>query len=220
MVKASDYVTAGNSFLQKQAAPFTNRVAVIPSPIDNTRYVLKDYTAGKDAVSIGWIGDHGSIHYLQRIRPVFEELGRKYPQAQLEIICDIFFDCDHIKVVKKMWSQEHEIEDLRNLDIGVMPLLDDPWSWGKCGLKILQYYGVGVPAVCTPVGVNRDVVHDSVNGFWAMTHEEWIAKLSTLIEDAELRKAMGMRGHELVIKSFSLQACAPKLEQILREVAA
>jgi glycosyltransferase involved in cell wall biosynthesis len=218
MVKASDYVIAGNSFLEKQAEPFTDRVAVIPSPIDTTRYALKDYSTRKDTVSVGWIGDHGSIHYLERIRQVFEELGRKYPQVQLEIICDIFFDCDHIKVVKKIWSQESEIDDLRNLDIGVMPLLDDPWSWGKCGLKILQYYGVGVPAVCTPVGVNRDVVQDSINGFWAMTHEEWVAKLSTLIEDAELRKAMGIRGNELVTKSFSLQACAPRLEQVLREV--
>ena len=216
MIKASDHVIAGNSFLREQAAPFTDRVTVIPSPIDSARYELKDYQIKKDAVSIGWIGDHGSIHYLERIRPAFEELGKKYPQTRLEIICDIFFDCDHIKVVKKMWSQETELDDLKNLDIGVMPLIDDPWSWGKCGLKILQYYGVGVPAVCTPVGVNRDVVHDGVDGFWAMTHEEWIAKLSKLIEDAELRKAMGMRGHELVMKSFSLQACAPKLEQVLR----
>ncbi len=219
MIKASDYVIAGNWFLQKQAALFTDRLEVIPTPIDNTRYVLKNYQATKTAVSIGWIGDHGSIHYLERLRPVFEELGRKYPQTQLEIICDIFFDCDHIKVVKKMWSHESEIDDLRNLDIGVMPLLDDPWSWGKCGLKILQYYGVGVPAVCTPVGMNRDVVQDGVNGFWAMSHEEWVRKLSTLVEDAELRKAMGMRGHEVVMKSFSLQACAPRLEQVLREAA-
>jgi len=218
IIKASDYVIAGNSFLEKQTAPFTNRVTVIPTPIDNTRYVVKDYGAKKEAVSIGWIGDHGSIHYLERMRPVFEELGRKYPKVQLEIICDIFFDCDHMKVVKKMWSHDSEIEDLRNLDVGVMPLLDDPWSWGKCGLKILQYYGVGVPAVCTPVGVNRDVVQDSVNGFWAMTHEEWVRKLSILIEEAELRRTMGIRGYELVTKSFSLQACAPKLEQILREV--
>ncbi len=220
MIRASDYVIAGNSFLEKQAAPFTDRVAVIPSPIDDARYVLKDYSAGeKDTVSIGWIGDHGSIHYLERIRPVFEELGRRYPQAQLEIICDVFFDCERIKVVKKAWSQETEIDDLRNFDIGVMPLLDDPWSWGKCGLKILQYCGVGVPAVCTPVGVNRDVVRDSVNGFWAMTHEEWLAKLSTLIDDAHLRKTMGMRGYDLVMKSFSLRACAPRLEQVLKEAA-
>jgi len=217
MIKASDYVIAGNSFLQEKAAQYTDHVVVIPSPIDNARYVLKDYSVKKEGVSIGWIGDHGSIHYLERMRPVFEELGKKYPQAQLEIICDIFFDCERMKVVKKRWGQETEIEDLKNLDIGVMPLLDDPWSWGKCGLKILQYYGVGVPAVCTPVGVNRDVVQDSVNGFWAMTHEEWVAKLSRLVEDAHLRKTMGMRGHELVIKSFSLEACAPALERVLRE---
>jgi glycosyltransferase involved in cell wall biosynthesis len=220
MVKTSDYVIAGNTFLQNQAARYTNRVAVIPTPIDNARYVLKDYAARKESVSIGWIGDHGSIHYLERMRPVFEELGQKYPRIQLEIICDIFFDCDHIRVVKKMWSREREIEDLRNLDIGVMPLLDDPWSWGKCGLKILQYYGVAVPAVCTPVGVNKDVVQDGVNGFLAMTHEEWVKKLSALIEDAQLREEMGMRGHELVTKSFSLQACAPKFVQVLQEVAA
>ncbi len=219
MIKASDYVIAGNSFLEQQAAHFTKRVAVIPSPIDEKRYQLKDYNKEKDVVSIGWIGDHGSIHYLERIRPVFEELGRKYPNVQLEIICDVFFDCDHIKVVKKMWSHESEIDDLRNLDIGVMPLLDDPWSWGKCGLKILQYYGVGLPAVCTPVGVNRDVVQDSVNGFWATSHEEWVAKLSILIDDAALRTVMGIRGHDLVIDSFSIQACAPRLEQVLREAS-
>ena len=217
IVKASDYVIAGNSFLMEQTARFTDRVIVIPTAIDLTRYVLKDYGAAKDVVNIGWIGDHGSIHYLERMRPVFEELGQKYPQIRLEIICDTFFDCDHIKVVKKMWSNDTEIDDLRNLDIGVMPLLDDPWSWGKCGLKILQYYGVGVAAVCTPVGVNKDVVEDGVNGFWAMTHDEWVTRLSTLIEDAELRKMMGLRGRELVMKSFSLQACAPKIEQVLRE---
>ncbi len=218
MVRASDHVIAGNSFLMEQASRITDRVTVIPTPIDNTRYVVKDYTARKDVVSIGWIGDHGSIHYLERTRSVFEKLGQKYPQLELDIICDTFFDCEHIKVVKKMWSQESEIEDLRSLDIGVMPLLDDPWSWGKCGLKILQYYGVRVPAVCTPVGVNKDVVIDGINGFSALTHDEWVTKLSILIEDAELRRVMGLRGHELVMKSFSLQACAPKLEQVLKEV--
>jgi hypothetical protein len=135
MVKASDYVITGNSFLMEQAARFTDSVMVIPTPIDKTRYVLKDYAAQKDAISIGWIGDHGSIHYLERMRPVFEELGQKYPQIRLEIICDTFFDCEHIKVVKRTWSNETKIDDLRNLDIGVMPLLDDPWSWGKCGLN-------------------------------------------------------------------------------------
>ncbi|RLB07549.1 MAG: hypothetical protein DRG50_02475 [Deltaproteobacteria bacterium] len=219
IARASDHVIAGNNFLRDQAARFTDRVTVIPTPIDRKRYCLKDYNEKKERVTIGWIGDHGSIHYLAEMRPIFEELGQRYRNLELKIICDTFFDCDHISVVKKLWNQEDEVDDLRSLDIGVMPLRNDPWSWGKCGLKILQYYGVGVPVVCTPVGVNRDVVQDGVNGFWAMTHEEWIEKISLLIEDPLLRREMGTRGRELVQRSFSVQACAPKLYKILEEVA-
>jgi len=219
MVHASDHVIAGNSFLREQVARYNERVTVLPTAIDGSRYALKEYNTTRDIVSIGWIGDHGSIHYLERMRPVFEEIGKRYQHVQLVIICDTFFDCDNIRVVKKMWSSEKEVGDLQDLDIGVMPLLDDPWSWGKCGLKILQYYGVGVPSVCTPVGVNKDVVQEGVTGFGAMTHDEWVRRLSILIEDAEMRKQMGLRGHELVMNSFTLQACAPKFYEVLEGLA-
>ncbi len=218
IVQAADHVIAGNTFLKDQAARFTDRVTVIPTAIDRERYRLKAYNEEKEQVTIGWIGDHGSIHYLTRMRPVFEELGKRYTSIELKIICDTFFDCDNIPVIKKAWTQEEEVDDLRDLDIGVMPLVDDPWSRGKCGLKILQYYGVGVPVVCTPVGVNRDVVQDGVNGFWAMTHEEWVEKLSRLIEDTTLRREMGLRGHKIVRESYSIQGCAPKLCKVLDDV--
>jgi glycosyltransferase involved in cell wall biosynthesis len=219
IIKAADYVIAGNYFLRDQAAKFTDRVTVIPSVIDRERYSAKDYQEKKAAVTIGWIGDHGSIHYLEKMRPVFEKLGKKYPHVELKIICDTFLEFKHIAVFKKRWSHEEEVEDLKSLDIGVMPLVDDPWSWGKCGLKILQYYGVGVPAVCTPVGINRDVVQDGVNGFWAMTDDEWVEKLSTLIEDPLLRRTMGLHGRKLVRASYSIQGCAPTFYGVLDEVA-
>jgi glycosyltransferase involved in cell wall biosynthesis len=219
IIKVADHVIAGNNFLKDQAARYTERITVLPSAIDREHYHVKDYTVKKDKITIGWIGDHGSIHYLAQMRAIFEKLGRTYPNLELKIICDTFFDCKDIAVVKKPWSQEEEVEDLRSLDIGVMPLVDDPWSWGKCGLKILQYYGVGVPAVCTPVGVNRDVVQNGVNGFWAMTNDEWVEKLSILIEDPSLREKMGLHGRELIGESYSIQGCAPKFYGVLDEVA-
>jgi glycosyltransferase involved in cell wall biosynthesis len=219
IIKAADYVIAGNNFLKDQAEKFTDRVTVIPTAIDRDRYDAKDYQGEKDTVTIGWIGDHGSIHYLDKMRPVLEKLGKKYSHLELKIICDTFLEFKNIAVIKKRWSHEEEVEDLKSLDIGVMPLVDDPWSWGKCGLKILQYYGVGVPVVCTPVGVNRDVVQDGVNGFWAMTDDEWVEKLSTLIEDPSLRRTMGLHGRKLVRASYSIQGCAPKFYGVLDEVA-
>jgi len=217
IVKASDHVIAGNSFLYDQAKEYNSSVTVIPTAIDIQKYRIKNYE-GKEKITIGWIGSSSTLPYLTQIKGIFEDLGKKYSNIQLKIICDSFFDCEYIPVIKKVWSHKDEIEDLMSIDIGVMPLLNDIWSRGKCGLKILQYYGVGVPVICTPVGVNRDVVHDGVNGFWAMDNEEWLEKLCLLIEDPSLRQKMGIQGRELVQESYSVQGCAPKFYEVLEEV--
>ena len=219
MIKNSDFVIAGNEFLKNEVLPFNPNVEVIPSTIDQERYDLKTYSARQERVTLGWIGDHGSIHYLEKMRPIFERVGERYSHVDLKIVCDTFFDCDRIKVIKKSWSSEEEIADLQSFDIGVMPLMDDPWSWGKCGLKIIQYQGVGVPVVCTPVGVNRDLVEDGANGFYAMTPAEWEEKLSFLIENPQLREQMGREGRKRVLEKYSYQACAPRLFSLLDRVA-
>ncbi len=219
MIKASDFVIAGNEFLKKQVLFFHSNVETIPTPIDQERYDLKDYGIKKERITLGWIGDHGSIHYLKKMRPIFERIGERYPHVELKIVCDIFFDCERVKVVKKPWTSEEEVADLQSFDIGVMPLVDDPWSWGKCGLKIIQYQGVGVPVVCTPVGINRDLVEDGINGIWAMTPGEWESKLSILIEDPVLREKMGKEGRRKVIENYTLQVCAPRLYSMLTRVA-
>jgi len=217
MVRASDFVIAGNRFLEGQTRQFTDAVAVIPTAIDGDRYTPKDYDRPKERVTVGWIGDHGSIHYMEKMKPLFEELGKKYPNAELNIVCDVFIDCEHIRVIKKIWSQDTEVSDLKDMDIGLMPLMNDLWSEGKCGLKIIQYFGVGVPAVCTPVGVNRDVVRDGESGLYANSPREWLEKISVLIESPSLRKEMGLKGRETVLEGYTIQACAPKLIEIIKK---
>jgi glycosyltransferase involved in cell wall biosynthesis len=215
MIKNSNFVIAGNEFLKNEVLPFNPNVEVIPTAIDQEKYYLKNYRRQQGKVILGWIGDHGSIHYLEKMRPIFEKIGERYPHVELEIVCDTFFDCERMKVIKKNWSSEEEVTDLQGFDVGLMPLVDDPWSWGKCGLKIIQYQGVGLPVVCTPVGINKDLVEDGINGYWAMTPEEWGTKLSLLIENSELREQMGREGRRRVLENYTYQACAPRLFSIL-----
>ena len=99
-----------------------------------------------------------------------------------------------------------------------MPLFDDLWSQGKCGLKILQYYSAGIPVVCTPVGINRDIVEDGVNGFWAQNEDQWGNRLLKLIQEDGLRKEMGLRGREKVEECYSLKVNAPRLFSVLKKV--
>lgn len=217
MLRFSDLVIAGNRFLKGEAQKYHGNVQVLPTPIDADRYRAKEYRETK-TVNIGWIGSSSTIRYMESHKNVWEALGRKYPHVTLTIICDTFMETTMIPLRKVRWSYDTEIDDLHHLDIGVMPLFMDLWSEGKCGFKIIQYLGVGIPAVCTPVGINRDVVDDGANGFWAVKHEEWLEKLSRLIEDPDLRMKMGRAGREKIMQHYTVQKCAPLLTEWIKSL--
>ncbi|HJO56207.1 MAG TPA: glycosyltransferase family 4 protein [Candidatus Scalindua sp.] len=218
MVNTSDHVIAGNEYLQQNTTPYTQDVTIIPSPIDMTSYPQKKYPEKNDIITLGWIGAHGSIHYLKKMKPIFDTLAKRNDKLRLRIICDTFFDCENMIVEKKQWNEKDEVADIQSFDIGLMPLMDDPWSHGKCGLKVLQCLATGVPVVCSPAGINREIVENSVHGFWANTDEEWIEKLEILINDHELRKKMGVAGRERVIERYSLKANAPRMLKIFQQL--
>ena len=71
---------------------------------------------------------------------------------------------------------ESEAQMLARFDIGVMPLPDDPWTRGKCGYKLLQYYAAGVPAIASPVGVNATLLERG-GGFAVTGPRAWGAAL-------------------------------------------
>ena len=111
---------------------------------------------------------------------------------------------------------EREITDVQSFDIGIMPLDETEWSKGKCGTKMLQYMGVGVPSVCSPSVVAGDIITDQVDGFVAHNGSEWIEYLSALIEDTGIRQRIGMNGRATVEERYSVKVWAPKfLETIL-----
>lgn len=219
MMKRMDGVIAGNQFLKSKVLPYHSRVAIIPTSIDLSQYTLKEEFEHSGPVTIGWLGSRSSLRFLKTLIPVFENIFKKQTNVRVKIVCSEFIDSERVPIIKKHWSLAEEVEDLKSFDIGVMPLADNVWSKGKCGLKILQYNSVGVPAVCTPVGINREIVKDGVNGFWAQDEDQWNDRLLTLIHGREMRKEMGLRGRERVEKNYSLDANAPRLFSFLGEVA-
>jgi glycosyltransferase involved in cell wall biosynthesis len=76
------------------------------------------------------------------------------------------------------------------------------------------------PVVASPVGVNCDVVKEGVNGFFAITEEEWIANLERFRGNVGLTSALGAAARQTVEESFSLSATIPKIAEILLSAAA
>ncbi len=217
-VEACDLIFAGNNFLKKETERFvpSHRVHMIPTVVDLERYTPKNQAESHDRVTFGWIGSRGTLPYLKGIMPALEGLSERCGNVQLKIVCDEFLESRRIPIVKKIWEERTEVEDVKSFDVGIMPLSDDLWARGKCALKIIQCLAVGVPVVCSPVGTNRDIIRNGLNGFWARTHEEWVESLSALAEDSSLRQKMGLAGRTTVAECYSVQAVGDMITSLMQ----
>jgi glycosyltransferase involved in cell wall biosynthesis len=77
---------------------------------------------------------------------------------------------------------------------------------------------LGIPTVCSPVGVNTDIIQDNENGFIAATEDEWVEKLSRLLRSAELRQRLGHAGRATIEQKYSAITQTPRVYEIFKSV--
>jgi glycosyltransferase involved in cell wall biosynthesis len=102
------------------------------------------------------------------------------------------------------WSEDTEVRDICGFDIGIMPLEESLWERGKCGYKLIQYMGCGLPVVGSPVGINNEIIQEGVNGFKPGDAAGWSKALENLLTDETLRREMGRRGRSIAEERFTL----------------
>lgn len=198
-------VSCGNAFLADYARQYNRRVSVIPTVVDTRRQHnrLKDHRPGR--MTVGWTGSHSTLRFLQPLVPVLQELEREFSFDTLVIA-----DQDPALPLQgyrfRSWQRESEIEDLLEIDIGLMPLDDSPWAFGKCGFKAIQYLALGIPAVVSPVGVNSQIVKEGHSGRLCRTSQEWKMAIQELLEDFSLREKMGKEGRAFIEQHYSVKA--------------
>jgi len=218
LIAMSQHVIVGNDFLRDYALKFNHHVSVIPTVIDTERYQTKKDYRTQGQVNIGWVGLAYNLPYIQRLEGTFQKLKTEIGNFIFTVICSQGVRIDGVETVFKPWSYTNEVEAIRGLDIGIMPLPDDEWAKGKCGLKVLQYMACGLPVVASPVGVNKEIIRDGENGFLAATEEEWLKKLTLLARDEELRRTLGKKGRETAEDRYSLKLWGPKVADLYKSL--
>ncbi|MCZ6807879.1 MAG: glycosyltransferase family 4 protein [Deltaproteobacteria bacterium] len=211
LIELADVVFAGNRYLADYATRFNTNVEIVPTTIDTDEYrcVARpsggEAARGREAVCIGWSGSITTIQHFELAIPFLRAIKHKYGhRVGFKVIGDENYRNEELGIVGQAWSRASEVRELCAIDIGIMPLPDDEWARGKCGLKGLQYMALGIPTVMSPVGVNSEIVDDGRNGFLALDREGWVEKISRLIEDAELRKALGVEARRTVVERYSV----------------
>jgi len=216
MVARVDHVIAGNSILA-EAANAPSKTTIIPTAIDLARYPASAASPGRGAgVVVGWTGTHGNYRQLAMARQGIVR-ALKRTGARFLVIADRPPPPSLAELQPEFlpWRPDTEIEDLARIDIGVMPLPDDPYARGKCGYKLLQYMALGRPGIASPVGVNQQIVRSGVDGFLAADDGAWEEALVELINDAGLRSRVGEAARSRVQGHYSIEAVLPRYLEIL-----
>lgn len=225
--KTADLVVAGNNYLADFARPHTAHVTVIPTCIDTEAFHPKlrpseradashsteTSSVPQSLLTVGWTGSRSTNRYLNDLFPVLSQFGGR---IRVKVVSDTLDGLQSallgdVPLTFIPWSPEVEITEPATFDVGLMPLPDDPWTRGKCGFKALQYMGLGVTAVASAVGVNREILTHHEDGLLIENFSDWHPALSRLIADADLRNRLGTAGRERVVAAYSLHTQAPRL---------
>jgi hypothetical protein len=218
---AAALVIAANEPLADAARRYTNRVEILPTVIDTAGYrVIPPAMLAAAPLRLGWCGSDLSIR--QTLYPVLPLLARLQQELGFELIIvsrprpDIAITGLRWHYVE--WNPLVETRLADYFDIGIMPLQDNSFQRAKSGCKLLQYMASGLPAIASPIGVNRDFIEASDGAIAASGDSDWKAAVQTL-SDPVLRQSMGARGHQWCEATMSTQHWLPVLDKLLRGVA-
>ncbi len=217
VMRRADLVIVGNDYLGNRAMQsLARRVELLPTVVDVNRYAV--VTAGiPNIVTIGWIGNPSTSHYLHLVASVLRELVATHDVRVIAVGADAA-RLNGLPVEVRSWHERDEVAEIQQFDIGIMPLPDEPFERGKCGYKLIQYMACGKPVVASPVGANRVIVREGVEGFLPDKLSKWADVLRKLCDDPYLRNRLGVAGRRRVATEYSLEVMAPRLERLLRSV--
>ena len=220
IVRLAHTVIAGNEYLADWARQHSRNVRVIPTCVDTERFSPPPSRPQSAPVCIGWSGSPSTFSHLRTLLPALERVKARYQdKVRIRVMGDPSFSYAPLGLKGESWTVDSELALLKEMEIGLMPLPDDEWTRGKCGLKGLVSMSMGAATVMSPVGVNNEIVTHGQNGFLARTDDEWVEVLSSLIEDAALRRRVGAAGRQSVVERYSVDRWKEPLAELLLEAA-
>jgi glycosyltransferase involved in cell wall biosynthesis len=210
----------GSSYLRSlvlERSPNTNteNVTVIPTCVDYDKYPAKKQFSTDGVTRFVWIGGDHNLPLLKMIIPALNEVSK---QTQIELILisgtAIKMKTD-FPVHFNSWALNKEVELIKQGDIGLMPTTGDARGRGKCGFKLIQYMGLGIPALASNVGANSEIVDHDVNG-WLVDGSAWEKTLRVVCKNNNLQ-SMGKSARRKIIENYTFNANQSKYLAFIKQ---
>jgi glycosyltransferase involved in cell wall biosynthesis len=211
LIRAEGILVA-NQQLAAYARRYSNRVHLVPMALDLE--VWRPRPRGEAArVRIGWAGSPGNLRHLEALRGVLARVIAAQPQSEVAVFCgrrpafDFPFEF-------QPYSPGKEVAFVSGLDIGLLPLQEEPYSLCKSPIKALQYLSCAVPVVGHVRGATAEILNPA-NSLAVESEADWHGALERLITSPAERAALGRAGREHIERQYDVRTVSRQLIGIL-----
>lgn len=210
----ADLVIVPTDELRKVAETYNPNVVLLPNYLDDTIWKIREpqVSQSSEPIIIGYMGSDSHTPDIASLSPVIKELIERYSnRIRLEVWgTPLPSELENIDQIRwhpsptNVYSEFAKFFQTLHFDIVIATLADNLFNRCKSGLKFLEYTAIGSPGVYSNLAPYQGLVNDGVNGFLASNRNEWLEKLSQLIENPELRKQMVLAAQKTVKENWLL----------------
>jgi len=213
-LRRADVVTTSSHYLAEYAARYSSKVTILPMTVDTDLWHPAEEHRHADETVIGWAGAPVNLPNLNRLEPVLRTLLDRYPSVRLAVFSgqrpELQCRYDYYP-----FAPGAEYGFIRSLDIGLLPLPDEPYTLGKSPIKAIQYLACGVPVVGEIHGGAPAEIVTPDNGIAVHSEQEWLQALEKLIQDRALRQSLGAAGRRLVLQRHNRHTVAEQVYRVM-----
>lgn len=210
IIRISKVVMVNSTHIREYASQFNQNIWQVPSIVDTKIFSYKPPAENLKRPCIGWSGSPTTLKNIKLVEKPLQKMSEKNI-ADIHFIGGTDFGLENVKYTAQKWNGETEVEDLRRIQIGLVPLPENSWNDYKFIMKTAQYMALGIVPVGTPMASNPEVIRHGENGFLAEKDEEWVEYLTLLAEDSNLRNSMSRQAAQDAQENYSLEANAQKV---------
>ena len=231
LVTNVDQITVSTTELKKR---FDNlglkNVEIIKNYYVNDSLPLRPFTfRGNEFIKIGYFGtlthdnDLELIHnVILRLKDIFSKKGITVNFEIAGASIDEKSDWFNVKKIPYYPMSMKTFYDWlgknSDWDIGIIPLVNTEFNKCKSELKYIEFSALGVPVVASDMNVYNETIKDGVTGFLANNEDEWVDKLSLLIEDPILRNGIVNNAHNDILENYNLKSRVNQWDEVFKRL--
>lgn len=231
MCKQSSAVVCSTDEQAKAISKFNNNVHVILDVHTSlTTSEKKDYKAG-EIFNLVWEGLGFNVYSLSILKNVIARVQKKY-RVNLHVVTDleykkylgIFGKTKTEELLKKdfsnvtvyEWNEKTCAKIISECDLALIPIdMKDPLVRGKPENKLLIFWRIGVPAICSATPVYSRVMKKAgTPDMVCETEDEWVERIEACIQSEEKRRYAGQAGKKLAETDYNEESILKKWDTL------